>query len=154
MTAREASLPTPATALCPLLSATNQTTNIVFKQLPRHTLDRATALLAQSIKRLQQGRPPSLLLLLLSALCSLQTTRQLTLHSSQADTTKHTRSSHHPASPEHQEMTAREASLPAPAAALCPLLSETYQTTNIAFKQLPRHTLAHTTALLDQSIKR
>ena len=51
MTARESSLPAPAAALCPLLSATKQTTNIAFKQLPRHTLAQVTAILAQSIKR-------------------------------------------------------------------------------------------------------
>ena len=54
----------------------------------------------------------------------------------------HTRSSHRPASSEHQEITEREASLPTPAAALCLLLSATNTTTYIAFKQLPRHTLA------------
>ena len=51
MTAREASLPAPAAALCPLLSANNQKTNIAIKQLPRQKLARATALLAKSIKR-------------------------------------------------------------------------------------------------------
>ena len=102
MTAREASLPAIVAALCPQLSATVQTINIAFKQLPRHRLAKATALQAQS----------------------------------------------------HQEITAREAFLPAPAAVLCPLLSATYQTTNTSFKQLPRRTLAQATALLAESIKR
>ena len=82
MTARDASFPVPTAALCPLLSAMKETTNIAFKKLPQHTLGQTTALLAKSIMRIQQGRPPSLLLPLLSALCSLQPTRKLTLYSS------------------------------------------------------------------------
>ena len=51
MNEREATLPAPTAALSPLLSASNQTTNIAFKQVQRHTLARDKTLLTQSINR-------------------------------------------------------------------------------------------------------